>query len=103
MKRENFNPDFLIKLKDEKDILVVEIKDDNDSSRKNRAKYRDGKEHFEQLNTMLARNGIEWSYHFFFLSPEDYSPFFQAVRNRNWAWTSQLMQQLEAPQALNED
>ena len=62
-------------------------------------KYRDGKEHFEQLNTMLGANGIDWTYHFFFLSPEDYSPFFQAVRDRNWTWKSQLMQQLETPHA----
>ena len=80
---------------------MVEIKDDSDSSRKNRAKYRDGKAHFEQLNTMLAHNGIEWTYHFFFVSPEDYSSFFQAVRDRNWAWTSQLMQQLEGSLTVN--
>lgn len=97
VKREDFNPDFLIKLKDEKRILVVEIKDDSDISRKNHAKYRDGKEHFAQLNAMLAANGIDWTYHFFFLSPEDYSAFFQAVRDHNWAWTSQLMQELDAP------
>ena len=95
VQRENFNPDFFLKLKGEKRILVVEIKDDNDSSNKNRAKYRDGKEHFDQLNTMLAANGIDWTYHFFFLSPEDYSAFFQAVRDRNWVWRSQLMQGLD--------
>jgi type III restriction enzyme len=96
VQRENFNPDFLLKLKEDKRILVVEIKDDNDSSRKNRAKYRDGKEHFEQLNMMLTAKGIEWVYHFFFLSPEDYSAFFQVVREHNWAWKSQLMQELES-------
>ncbi|MFO7598648.1 MAG: hypothetical protein R6X27_02415 [Candidatus Desulfacyla sp.] len=95
VKRENFNPDFLIKLKEKQRIFVVEIKDDSDSSRKNRAKYRDGREHFDQLNITLAANGIDWTYHFYFLSPEDYSPFFQAVRDQNWAWKSQLMQQLE--------
>jgi type III restriction enzyme len=103
VKRENFNPDFLIKLKEKQRIFVVEIKDDSDSSRKNRAKYRDGREHFDQLNTTLAANGIDWIYHFYFLSPEDYSPFFQAVRDQNWAWKSQLMQQLEAPQTANVD
>lgn len=103
VKRENFNPDFLMKLKDEQRIFVVEIKDDNDSSRKNRAKYRDGKEHFEQLNAILASNGIDWIYHFFFLSPEDCSAFFRAVRDGNWVWKSQLMQKLDAAQALNED
>ena len=103
VKRENFNPDFLIKLKDNQRIFVVEIKDDSDSSRKNRAKYRDGKAHFEQLNAILAANAIDWFYHFFFLSPEDYSPFFQAVRDQNWAWKSQLMQQLEAPRGANID
>jgi len=44
---------------------------------------------------MLNSNDIDWTYHFYFLSPEDYSAFFQAVRGGNWEWKSQLMQQLE--------
>jgi len=44
---------------------------------------------------MLKNNGIDWVYHFYFLSPEDYSSFFQAVRKNNWGWKSQLMQQIE--------
>jgi len=95
VQRDNFNPDFFIKIPSESRILVVEIKDDNDSSRKNRAKYRDGKEHFHRLNEMLKANGVEWTYHFYFLSPEDYAAFFQAVRDETWDWKSQLMQQLE--------
>lgn len=95
VQRDNFNPDFFIKTPSESRLLVVEIKDDNDSSRKNRAKYRDGKEHFQQLNTMLKANGVDWANHFYFLSPEDYAAFFQAVRDENWDWTSPLMQQLE--------
>ena len=95
VQRENFNPDFILKVKDQARLLVVEIKDDNDSSRKNQAKYRDAKEHFQQLTTMLNENGIDWTYHFYFLSPEDYSAFFQAIRDANWEWKSQLMQQLE--------
>lgn len=103
VKLKNFNPDFLIKLKDNQQIFVVEIKDDSDSSPKNRAKYRDGKTHFHQLNATLAANGIDWIYHFYLLSPEDFSPFFQALRNQNWAWKSQLMQQHEASQVLSAD
>jgi len=95
VQRENFNPDFILKVKDQDRLLVVEIKDDNDNSRKNQAKYRDAREHFQQLTTMLNENGIDWTYHFYFLSPEDYSAFFQAIRDVNWEWKSQLMQQLE--------
>ncbi|MGA0333109.1 MAG: hypothetical protein ACO3NW_04055, partial [Kiritimatiellia bacterium] len=95
VQRENFNPDFLLRINGQNRILVVEIKDDHDDSKKNRAKNRDAIEHFDQLNTVLSENGIDWTYHFFFLSPEDYSSFFNAVSEENWAWKSQLMQELE--------
>ena len=95
VQRENFNPDFILKVNGQNRLLIVEIKEDNDSDRKNQAKHRDATAHFRQLNAMLNDNGIDWTYHFYFLSPEDYSPFFQAIRDGNWAWQSQLMQQLE--------
>lgn len=95
VQRENFNPDFILKVKGQDRVLVVEIKEDNDSTRKNEAKHRDASGHFQQLTAMLNGNGVAWTYHFYFLSPEDYSAFFQAVRDGNWAWKSQLMQQLE--------
>ena len=97
VKRENFNPDFFIKLKDKNEILVVEIKADSDTNQKNKAKYRDGKTHFDSLNKKLKENGIDWKYHFYFLSPEDRTEFFQAVRDSRYKnWKSGLMQGLSA-------
>lgn len=92
---ENFNPDYFIKLRGANTILVVEIKADGDDSNKNKAKWRDGKRHFKTLNERLKEAGEPWRYHFFFLSPEDYSSFFQAIRDGNLAWMSGLMQELE--------
>ncbi len=94
-KQENFNPDFFLKLKDKNEILVVEMKGDGDTAQKNRAKYRDGKEHFATLNEKLKECGINWSYHFYFLTPEDITEFFQAVREARYKkWKSSLMQEL---------
>jgi len=95
VKQENFNPDFFLKLKDKNEILVVEMKADGDTEQKNRAKYRDGKEHFASLNQKLKENGVNWIYHFYFLSPEDITEFFQALRDDRYRdWKSSLMQEL---------
>jgi type III restriction enzyme len=95
VKQENFNPDFFLKLKDKNEILVVEMKGDGDTAQKNRAKYRDGKEHFAALNEKLKENSTDWSYHFYFLSPEDVTEFFQAVKDDRYKkWKSSLMQEL---------
>ena len=97
VKRENFNPDFFVKLAGKREILVVEIKAEGDIKQKNRAKYRDGKKHFEMLNEKLKEKGIKWTYYFYFLSPEDITEFFQAIRdNRYKVWKSSLMQQLSS-------
>lgn len=96
VKRENFNPDFFIKLKNKNEILVVEIKDDDDSSQKNKAKYRDGKVHFEKLNELLIAEGINWKYHFYFLSPEDITEFFNSINTERYSlWISSLMTELK--------
>lgn len=95
VQRENFNPDFFFKLKDKKEVLIVEIKSDCDSSQKNKAKYRDGKKHFKELNQKLEEQKINWKYFFYFLSPEDIIEFFQALREcRYYNWKSSLMQEL---------
>jgi type III restriction enzyme len=95
VKRENFNPDFFIKLAGKNEILVVEMKADGDTAQKNKAKYRDGKAHFKALNEKLHDDGIKWIYHFYFLSPEDITEFFQAVReSRHENWKSSLMRDL---------
>jgi type III restriction enzyme len=92
---ENFNPDFFIKLKAQTDILVIEIKSEGDDSNRNRAKCRDGIKHFETLNARLKEAKEPWHYHFYFLSPEDYTKFFDQVREKSYAkWKSGLMQEL---------
>lgn len=92
---ENFNPDYFIRVRDAFDILVVEIKKDGDDSDRNRAKYRDGQRHFDTLNNRLKDIYEPWCYHFYFLSPEDYTLFFEQVRNRAFVgWKSGLMQSL---------
>lgn len=92
---ENFNPDFFIKLSGGHNIVVVEIKAEGDDSNRNRAKCRDGLEHFETLNTRLAKVGEPWRYHFYFLSDGDYASFFEQIRNASYGgWKSGLMQDL---------
>jgi type III restriction enzyme len=92
---EFFNPDFFLRLKDSHDVLVVEIKQDGDDSNRNKAKYRDGKAHFERLNTALAEAGEPWRYHFYFLSPEDYTGFYDCIRIGKFkGWRSGLMVEL---------
>ena len=48
MKYLNFHPDFFFKKGN--DILVVEIKKDDDDSKDNIAKNRDAQKHFEMIN-----------------------------------------------------
>ena len=95
VKRDSFNPDFFFKLKSEDKVLVVEIKDDKDNSQKNKAKLRDGQRHFENLNARLTAKGLKWRYFFFFLSPNDYSDFFNVVKQGSYnGWKSELMVEL---------
>lgn len=74
-----FNPDFFLKLG--ADIVVVEIKADNDDSDENKAKYRWAKKHFEILNQSLKVNKIRQKYHFHFLSPMSYAEFTQYLQD----------------------
>lgn len=69
----NFNPDFFLKFGD--NIIVVEIKANDDDSDENKAKYRWAKEHFETLNIELEKNKIGQRYFFHFLSPSSYVEF----------------------------
>lgn len=95
VRQENFNPDFFIKVKDKNEILVVEMKEDSDTAQKNKAKLRDGIEHFSNLNQKLKEKKMDWQYYFYFLSPEDISEFFTAVKDDRYkGWKSKLMQEL---------
>lgn len=92
---EFFNPDFFVRLKNSHDVLVVEIKHDGDDSNRNKAKHRDGKAHFERLNAALEASNEPWRYHFYFLTPEDYTGFFDRIRNGKFkGWNSELMVEL---------
>ncbi|HET7537340.1 MAG TPA: hypothetical protein VFJ90_12855, partial [Candidatus Didemnitutus sp.] len=92
---EHFNPDFFIKVAGANDILVVEVKAEGDDSNRNKAKCRDGLKHFASLNERLKEANEKWRYHFYFLSPEDYTRFIAQVRNQKFeGWQSSLMQEL---------
>lgn len=94
-KVRNFNPDFFLKLADSQDVLVVEIKADDDDSRRNKAKLRDAKEHFMRLNAKLKTAEELWRYHFYFLSEADYGTFFTAMGKHEFGYRSSLTAQLE--------
>ena len=70
MKYLSFNPDFFIKKLDQ--ILVVEIKSDQEDANETRAKLRDSMRHFSELNQRQS----EYEYIFLMLSPQDYENFF---------------------------
>jgi len=73
-KQGSFNPDFFIKIGN--DILVVEIKTNEDISGENRAKLKYAREHFNRVNSLQSDCG----YYFKFLSPQSYDLFFQSLR-----------------------
>ena len=77
-KRGSFNPDFFIKKGN--DIIVVEIKMDDDVSDENKAKLRYAREHFARLNELQEKQ----VYYFIFLSPESYDQFFKTLRDNTY-------------------
>jgi type III restriction enzyme len=98
VKNLNFNPDFFLKVQSTNDILVVELKKKDDDRNKNRAKFRDGKVHFENLNNKLEEVKIIDRYYFKFLSDDgsDIADFFQSIKDGRYkVWKSTLMNQLE--------
>jgi type III restriction enzyme len=98
VKNETFNPDFFLKIKGTEDILVIETKKKDDDSNKNRAKFRDAKAHFENLNTKLDEGEYKERYYFKFLSDDnnDIADFFNSIKDEKYKiWKSTLMNQLE--------
>lgn len=78
---DKFNPDFFLKL-DKGDVtyyLVIEIKEDGDSSEENKAKYKYAVQHFEELNQRIS--ALNERYIFHFLSPNGYDAFFNHLRD----------------------
>jgi type III restriction enzyme len=89
-KQGSFNPDFFIRIGP--DIIVVEIKIDNDLSDENKAKLRYSKEHFERVNDLQK----EQRYYFKFLSPGSFDLFFKALREKTYKdFKSELEAKLE--------
>jgi type III restriction enzyme len=100
-KQGKFNPDFFIKTSDKEMeyITVVEIKDDQDYSDLNKAKFKWATIHFQELNKQLEENEIQQRYNFHFLSPENYDDFFEYLRNGKLVqglFTSNLDKELNA-------
>ena len=82
-KHDIFNPDFFIKVdKDDTSYyLVIEIKDDGDTSEENKAKYKYAVDHFSRLNKRLGESGNNEQYLFHFLSPNSYDIFFNHLKD----------------------
>lgn len=90
-KQGKFNPDYFIVLADSKDLLVVELKADDDDSDENKAKLRFATEHFDRVNAAQK----DAMYRMKFVSPESYDAFFQAIRDGTVAtYESALQAQL---------
>jgi type III restriction enzyme len=48
------------------------------------------------MDKRLIEVGEPWRYYFYFLSPEDYTSFFEQVRDKTYkGWRSGLMHELE--------
>ena len=89
MKYQSFNPDFFIKKGNQ--ILVVEIKSDQEDKIESRAKLRDSLQHFAELN----KRQDEIEYIFLMLSPQDYESFFIGLTgNSVRQYQSTLMENL---------
>jgi type III restriction enzyme len=89
-KQGSFNPDFFIKIG--RDVLVVEIKADNDVSDENKAKLIHARRHFDMIDGL----GTGQTSYFKFLSPCSYELFFKAVREKTYdTFKSKLEADLE--------
>jgi len=73
-----FNPDFFIKIGN--DILVVEIKTEQDKSDANKAKARSAKKYFNELNKKQSK----YKYYFYFLSDFYFNEFFEKIRSKKY-------------------
>lgn len=82
-KRGEFSPDFFVKVSNL--MCIVEVKDDtevSDPSLENRKKFEYALRHVEVLNEWLEREGHAVRYQLNFLTPSDFSKFFQRLRDQ---------------------
>lgn len=74
-----FNPDVFLKIG--KDIIVLELKMDDDVTDENKAKLKYAREHFDKLNELQKKN----LYYFKFISPSDYDLFFESLKDKTYS------------------
>lgn len=84
--QKSFNPDFIIKKGNK--ILFVEIKDDEDTDIKNRDKIAGATDYFRELESKLGKSACE--YCFYFLSPKDFTDFFEKVIRSDKSFIGEL-------------
>jgi len=88
--QKQFNPDFIIKKANK--IIFVETKHDEDTDVKNRDKITGANDYFIELNVKIEKKGLE--YCFYFLTPKDYTGFFEKVIKNNKTFIGELHAEL---------
>ncbi|HOF99175.1 MAG TPA: DEAD/DEAH box helicase family protein [bacterium] len=88
--QKQFNPDFIIKKGGR--IIFVETKHDEDTDVKNRDKIAGANDYFMELNAKVEKEGQE--YCFYFLTPADYTGFFEKVIRNNKTFIGELHAEL---------
>ena len=95
MENTNFNPDFILRMNDNKTI-IVEIKDDEDKKIQNAQKLRAVKDHTNILNQELKKAGIKHEYYSYIIRPKDFNIFFgEVIDNNNYQHTPKYHKELE--------
>jgi len=84
--QKQFNPDFILKKGNK--IIFVEIKHDEDTDVKNRDKIAGATDYFIELNSKIEKKGLE--YCFYFLTPTNYTGFFEKVIRNNKTFIGEL-------------
>ncbi|MCM8771252.1 MAG: hypothetical protein NC936_05230, partial [Candidatus Omnitrophica bacterium] len=88
--QKQFNPDFIIKKGNK--IIFVETKHDEDTDIKNRDKIAGANDYFMELNAKVEKK--EQEYCFYFLTPADYTGFFEKVIRNNKTFIGKLHAEL---------
>ena len=85
-KRGSFNPDYFLLREGSDEVVVVEVKDNDDVTDQNRGKLAYAEDYFATLNQLLDDAGDSRRYSFHFLSPVDYDDFFEGLRKGETRW-----------------